>query len=146
MIDQLIKLVRTHGTETIDQNPAIPEKSRNEAATLIAQEIFAGLQHQARIGNFHAIIDMLDTSNDLNNNLLVKQMISNIAAKFAAKFAMPMTVAQSLTKVIVPKTIEHFLVKTTDPDDKDFDLQDVLKNFTGNNNVSDLLGKFTTGR
>jgi hypothetical protein len=37
--------------------------------------------------------------------------------------------------------------KTNDPNDNDFDLQDMLKSFSGKEglNVSELLGKFTGG-
>ena len=43
------------------------------------------------------------------------------------------------------KLINQFINKTNDPNDNEFNLQDVLKDFTGNSNIGDLMGQFTGG-
>ena len=38
--------------------------------------------------------------------------------------------------------MKQFVNKTNDPNDNDFDLQDVVKNVTGKNDVGDILSQF----
>jgi hypothetical protein len=143
MIDQLIRLVRDEGKEIIDNNPAIPEKSRNDAATVIAQEIFGGLQEQAKAGNMNAIAAMLNNNPpNLEDDPIVTQMISNIAGKFSGKFGIPPNTGRSLLQHTVPAIIRRFVARTSDPDDPEFDFQEVLRNFTGKNNIGDILSEF----
>ena len=46
---------------------------------------------------------------------------------------------------LIPQVISRFVNKSNDPNDRDFDLQDMLQGFTGNNslNLNDVLGCVT---
>jgi hypothetical protein len=142
MIDKLIKLVHQHGGEALNNNPAIPEKSRNEAAQLAAQEIFSGMQEKAKNGDIDTLMTMFSTGGtNASANPIIYQISSNIAAKFATRFGMSPQVAQQIASTLVPAVVSHFVKKTNDPNDSELDLQDVLKNFTGNANMADLTRK-----
>lgn len=140
-----MKLVRQNAGEEIVKNPSIPDQYNDEAIREVGNEINHGFQEEARQGNVQNVVSTLKGNNStgLTGNPMVKNMIENVTAKFAAKFGVSPDVANRIAAGLIPKVLNQFINKTNDPGDKDFDLQDVLKNFTGNSNVGDVLGQFT---
>lgn len=148
MIDKLINLVRQNAGDEIVKNPAIPNEQNDEAMREMGQEINNGLEEEARQGNIQNLISMFkgNTSGGLTNNPTTRSIIGRVAGKFAAKFGIPESTAASIASAVVPKVLNQFINKTNDPNDREFDLQDVLKNFTGNSDVGDLMGRFAGGK
>lgn len=148
MIDKLINLVKQNAGDEIIKNPAIPNDKNDEAMREVGAEINNGLEEEARQGNVQNLISMFkgQTSGGLSSNPLTSSIIGRVAGKFASKFGIPESTAASIAAGIVPKVLNQFINKTNDPNDNEFDLQDVLKNFTGNSNVGDLLGQVTGGK
>lgn len=149
MIDQLIKLVQQNAGEAIVNNKAIPDKFNNAAIEEVAQQIFSGLKTQVGQGNMEQVASMFQGSSasSLAANPMITQMISGIAANLASKFGISPQVAQSIAAGLIPQVMSKFVNKTNDPDDKDFDLQDMLRGFSGNSNldIGSILGKVTSG-
>ena len=148
MIDKLINLVRQNAGDEIERNPAIPNEQNDEAMREMGKEINNGLEEEARQGNIQNLISMFkgNTSGGLSSNPTTRSIIGRVAGKFAAKFGIPESTAAGIADSLVPKVLNQFINKTNDPNDREFDLQDVLKNFTGNSNVGDLMGQFTGGK
>ena len=139
MIDQLIKLVEQNAGDAIVNNKAIPNEFNNAAIQDVAQQIFSGMKGQAEGGNFQDLLSMFKGGGgSIGSNPMVNQMISSLAGNFASKFGMSPQTAQGL----VPQVMSQFVNKTNDPDDNDFDLQDIMRNVSGNNslNLGDLMG------
>jgi hypothetical protein len=86
-------------------------------------------------------------SSAITSNPMVSQIISNIAGNFASKFGVSPQVAQSIAAGLIPQVMNQFVKKTNDPNDNDFDLQDMMRGFSGNNNldIGDILGKVAGG-
>ena len=144
MIDQIIKLVQDVAGGDIKQSQAIPAQFKAEAVNLTGTEIFNGLQSQAKQGNIQGLTSLVKSGSvsSLAGNPIVTQIIGSVAGKFAAKFGISQQTAQQVAATIVPKVISQFVAKTNDPEDKSFDLQDVMKTF-GGGNMSDMLGNLT---
>jgi len=55
--------------------------------------------------------------------------------------------AQSIAGSLIPQVMNQFINKTNDPNDSDFDLQNMMRSFSGNSNldIGELLGKVTGG-
>lgn len=149
MIDQLIKLVQQNAGEAIVNNSAIPNQFNGAAVESVAQQIMSGLKGQASQGNIQELTSMFKGGNlgALASNPVVSQIISKVAGDFAAKFGVSPQTAQSIAAGLIPTVMSQFVNKTNDPGDKDFDLQDMLRGFTGNSglNMGDLLGKDGAG-
>ena len=147
MIDQLIKLVKQNADEAIVKNNALPNQFNNAAIEEVASQIFSGMQTQVKNGNMQQVTSMFKGGDisSLVNHPMVAQIISNIAGNFASKFGVSQQTAKTIAMGLIPQVISQFVNKTNDPDDKDFDLQDMLKGFTGNNslNLDDVLGSVT---
>ena len=149
MIEQLIKLVKQNATDTIVKNQAIPDQFNNEAIEDVANQIQNVLKGQVSQGNMQQVTSMFQQGNlsAMANNPMISQMISGIAAKFAHKFGVSPQIAQSICSSLIPQVMNQFVNKTNDLNDKDFDLQDMLRGFTGNSNlnIGDILGQVTGG-
>jgi len=144
MIDQLINLVRQNAGDEIERDPAIPNERNDEAMREVGNEINEKLTTEAQGGNVQNLLSMIKGQNSggLTGNPMIQSMIAGVASRFAAKFGIPPEKAAQIASTVVPKVLNQFINKTNDPNDKEFDLQDVLKNFTGNANIGDLLSGF----
>ncbi|HEY5919920.1 MAG TPA: DUF937 domain-containing protein [Chryseolinea sp.] len=144
MIDQLIKLVKQNADEAIVKNNALPNQFNNAAIEEVASQIFSGMQTQVKSGNMQQVTSMFKGGDmsALANHPMVAQIISNIAGNFASKFGVSQQTARTIAMGLIPQVISQFVNKTNDPNDKDFDLQDMLQSFTGNNglNLNDVIG------
>ncbi len=149
MLDQLKKLVEQNAGDAIVKNSAIPNQFNNAAIEDVAQQIFSGLKGQASEGNLQQVASLFQLGNtgSIANNPMVSQIVSRIAGNFASKFGISPQTAQTVVAGLVPQVMNQFINKTNDPKDKDFDLQDMLRGFTGNNSldIGDVLGKVAGG-
>lgn len=145
MLEQLIKLVQQNAGDDIINNPAIPNQYNDEAVKEVGNEIFNGMEEKTKQGNAQEFVSMFkgNTAAGLNSNPMIGSIIARIAGKFAAKFGISPQVASQIAGGLVPKIMKQFINKTNDPNDRDFDLQDILKKFTGNSNLGDLMGQFS---
>jgi hypothetical protein len=147
MIDQLIKLVQQNADEAIVKNNALPNQFNNAAIEEVAQQIFNSMQSQANNGNMQQLTSMFSggSTSSLVNNPMVAQIISNIAGNFASKFGVSQQTARTIAMSVIPQVMNQFVNKTNDPNDRDFDLQDMLRGFTGNKglNLNDVLSGFS---
>jgi hypothetical protein len=145
MIDQLVKLVQQNAGDAIVGNNAIPNQFNGAAIESVAQQILSGLQSGASQGNVQQVTSLFSGSNvsSLASNPMVTQMISKVAGDFAAKFGVSPQTAQTIAAGLIPQVMNQFINKTNDPNDKDFDLQDVLGGLTGKGglNLGDVVGQ-----
>jgi hypothetical protein len=149
MIDQLIKLVEQNAGDAIIKNQAIPNQFNNAAIEDVAEQIFSGLKGQVSQGNMQQVASMFGGGHaaSLANNPMVTQIVSNIAASFGSKFGISPQVAQNIAAGLIPQVMNQFINKTNDPNDRDFDLQDMMRGFSGNSNlnINDVLGQLSGG-
>lgn len=149
MLDQLIKLVQQNASDAIVKNQAIPNQFNDAAIQDVAQQIFSGLKGQVGQGNLQQVVSMFQGGNTsaIANNPVVAQIISKIAGNFASKFGVSPQVAQTIAAGLIPQVMNQFVNKTNNPNDNDFDLQDMMRGFSGNNNlnIGDILGQVTGG-
>ncbi|RAV98465.1 DUF937 domain-containing protein [Pseudochryseolinea flava] len=136
MLDQLIKLVEQNAGKAIVQNDAVPNQHNNAAIKDVATQIFDGLKGQVSQGNIQDVVSMFKggQQSSLTNNPMVTQLIAKVAGSLASKFGVSQQQAQSIAASLIPTVMNQFVNKTNNPNDNDFDLQDVMKNFTGNSN------------
>jgi hypothetical protein len=142
MLDQLIKLVQQNADDTVIKNPAIPNEKNQAVINDLAQNISGGLASQVKQGNLQDVMGMFKNGNtsSLMNNPVVSGLIAQAAGSLTSKFGLSPQIAQQVTSALLPKVMGQFVNKTNDPNDNDFDLQDVMKNL-GGGGVGDMLGK-----
>jgi len=150
MLDQLVKLVEQNAGDAIIKNQAIPNQFNNAAIQEVAGSIFNTLKSQAAQGNLQQVAAMFQggtSQSNLANNPMVKQMIASVAGNFAAKFGVSSAQAQSIVAGLLPTVMNQLVKKTNDPKDNSFDLTDVMRSVSGNNNldVTSIIGQLAGG-
>jgi len=142
MIEQLISLIKKNAGEEIINNPAIPNSRNEEAIQDVGRNIVDGLKDQASQRNLQGLMSIFNNADvsSLTKNPIVGQLIAKVTESLAAKFGVAPQSARQISEGILPRVLGQFVNKAKDPNDKDFDLQDVVKNLTGNGNAGDLLG------
>lgn len=146
MLDQLISLVRQHAGDAIVNNQAVPNEHNEAAIQDVAQQIFHGLKGQVGQGNVQSVMSMFSGGgSSLTSNPVVSQITSSLVSSLAAKFGVSSTAANQIASSLIPQVMNQFVNKTNDPNDRDFDLQDMMRNFTGNSgfDVGGILGQVT---
>lgn len=150
MLDQLTKLVEQHAGDAIVKNSAIPNQFNNAAISEVSGSIFNALKGQVSQGNMQQVVSMFQggaSTSSLANNPMIKQIIASVAGTFASKFGVSNAQAQSIVAGLIPTVMNQFVNKTNDPKDNSFDLTDMMKSMSGNNNLDlgSLLGSVTGG-
>lgn len=145
MLEQLINLVRQNADDAIVKNPVVPDESNESAIQDVATQIFNGLKGQASSGNLQDIVGMFQGNQSLAGSPMMSQVISNITGSLASKFGISRQAAAGIANSLIPVVMKQFVNKTNDPNDNDFDLQDIVKSVTGKSNVGDILSQFTGG-
>lgn len=143
MLEQLIKLVQQNADDAIVKNQAVPNQFNSAAIQEVATQIASGLQQQAKQGNLQDVAGMFKGGGSLSGSPVVTQIISNITGSLASKFGVSPQAAAGIANALIPTVMNQLVNKTNDPNDKDFDLQDIVKSVTGNSNVGDILSQFT---
>ncbi|HPM32335.1 MAG TPA: DUF937 domain-containing protein [Chryseolinea sp.] len=150
MLDQLLKLVEQNAGDAIVKNQAIPNQFNNAAVKEVASHIFNGLQGQVAQGNMQQVVSMFkgQSASSLANNPMVSNMINQVAGSFAQKFGVSPQVAQGIAANLLPQVMNQFVTKTNDPSDNDFDLQNMMRSFSGNQSldVGSIIGKVAGGK
>ena len=145
MLEQLIKLVQQHSGDDIVKNQEVPNEFNNAAIQDVAKQILSGLQGQASKGNMQDIMLMFQGNrSSISGNPVVSQLISSATQSLSTRFGVSPQAAAGITNSLIPVVLKQFVNKTNDPNDKDFDLQDVVKQVTGKRDVSDILSQFTS--
>jgi Bacterial protein of unknown function (DUF937) len=148
MLDQLIKLVEQNAGKAIVQNDAVPNQHNQAAIQEVASQIFNGLQGQVKQGNMQQVVAMFQgkpSASSFTNNPMVSSLVANVAGSLAGKFGVSQQQAQSIANSLLPTVMNQFVQKTNNPSDNDFDLQNMMRGFTGNNNfdVGSIVGQLT---
>jgi hypothetical protein len=144
MLEQLINLVRQNADDAIVKNSVVPNEANDSAIQDVAMQIFNGLKGQASSGNLQDIVGMFQGNHSLAGPM-TSQIISNVTGSLASKFGISRQAAAGIATSLIPIVMKQFVNKTNDPNDNDFDLQDIVKSVTGKSNVGDILSQFTGG-
>ncbi len=130
MFDNLLQLVKEHAGEAIVNNPAIPN-DKNDAAIGVASEgILDQLKQMGASGGMDAIMGLMKGGNVAGSSA-VADIAGNVAGKLMSNFGLDASQAEGIVKNLVPQVMDKFVSKTADPNDKSFDLQDVIGTLSG---------------
>ena len=134
MLDQLMKIVEQNAGSVVD-NKAIPDQFSNAAIKEITNQIFYGLKGQVSDGNMQGVISLFQTGITRQPSPVINAITDIVSRNLVSKFRLAPEVAQSVASQIVPTVMTQVIKKTNDPRDIDFDLQQMLRRMSGDNNL-----------
>ncbi len=144
MLDQLLKLVEQNARQSILENKAIPDQLNNAAIKEVTNQIFNGIKGEVTQGHIQDVITLFQTGAKPANPVM-SSIVETVTNNLATKFYISSDVARSVASQIVPVVMTQVIKKTNDPRDIDFDLQQMLRSMSGNNqlDISGMMPKQT---
>jgi hypothetical protein len=146
MLEELQNLIRQHAGDAIINNPAIPNEKNDEAVSDASNAIVAGLKGAVANGNVDGVVDLFKNgANSAGSSPVTHNITAGYAQDLIHKFGINQGQASSIAGSLIPMVLSKFVHKTNDPNDKSFDLSNIITHLTGGAGLGDILGKFTGG-
>ena len=135
MLKELYELVQGQATETVINNPAVPNEQNNEVVAEATNTVASDLRNIVAGGGAQSLLGLFTGGNDkrsLLSNPIVSMMMGHFAGKLMNKFNMNNTQANNLSGNLIPGVLGSLINKTNDPNDSGFSLEKLLGSITGN--------------
>src|SRR5215203_3734777 len=159
MLKELFELVKGQASETVINNPAVPNEQNDEVVAEATNTVASGLRNIVAGGGVQSLLGLFTGGNDkksLLSNPIVSMMMGHFAGKLMNKFNMNNTQANNLSGNLIPGALGSLINKTNDPNESGFSLEKLLGSITGNKTgltnqqgtgggLQDLLAKLTGG-
>lgn len=143
MLENLQNLVRQHAGDAIINNPSIPNERNDEAVEAASDSIVGGLKDAVSKGNITDVMNLFKGGEQAApQSALAQNIKGGFVENLTKKFGLDQGKAGQIASTLIPIVLQKFVHKTNDPNDKSFDLQDVLGKLGGGAGIGkDILGK-----
>ncbi len=164
MLEELFNLVKGSATDSVINNPQVPNEQNNDVVAEATNTVASGLRNMVAGGGLENILSMFKQGGDsqsLLNNPVVNMMIGHFTGKLMNNHNMSGQQANQVAGSLIPDVISNLINKTNDPGNSRFTIEGLLNSITGgqsnqviqeqqtsgNNgfNFQDLIGQFTGG-
>ncbi len=139
MFENLLNLVKEHAGPAIVDNPAIPNQHNDAAIKEATTGIMDQLKSSVASGGIGQLTSMFSGGNTASNPM-VQNISASVAKNLASKFGISPQQANNIVQSLIPKVMAAFVSKTNDPNDKSFDIKDIISSLSGGKGVDDLMG------
>jgi hypothetical protein len=134
MLKELFDLVKGEATETVINNPDVPNQYNNDVVAEATNTVASGLRNVVAGGGVQNILSMFGSNpnrKSLLSNPIVSMMMGHFASKLMNKFRMGPSQANNLSGNLIPSVLGNLINKTNDPNDSAFSLEKLLASITG---------------
>ena len=150
MFQELINLVKENAGSVIQNNPAIPADKKEEAVQIAGSSVMDGLKNSLMSGNIKDVLKLFSGGGADTASSPVTQNVNNtLTENLSSKLGIPASQAGGIASAIIPMILGKLVNKTNDPNDKSFDLQSMLNQFSGGKtsgmDIGGILNKFKGG-
>lgn len=162
MLEELFNLVKGTASESVINNPDVPNEQNNEVVAEATNTVASGLRNVVAGGGLQNLISLFTGASNgqqgksgLLSNPIVNMMVGHFAGKLMSKFNLGGQQANNVANDLIPSVIGNLVNKSNDPNDGSFSLEKLLNSITGGQteqvarqtglNVEDLLRQFGSG-
>ena len=155
MLKELFDLVKGNATDTVINNPDVPNEYNNEVVAEATNTVASGMRNIVAGGGIQSLLSLFrgggGNKKSLLSNPIVSMMMGHFAGKLMNKFNMNNNQANSLSGNLIPNVLSSLINKTYDPNDSRFSLENLLGSITGNKSntggggLQDVLRQFNGG-
>jgi hypothetical protein len=163
MLKELFDLVKNNATESVVNNPAVPNEMNDEVVAEATDTVASGLRNMVAGGGLQSIISMFTggggqqpSNSSLLNNPIVSMMIGHFVGKLTNKFNMNSGTANQVASGLIPQVLTSLVNKANDSNDGSFSLDGLLNSITGGQlsqqqqsngiNLQDIIGQLGGGQ
>ena len=162
MLKELFDLVKGNATESVINNPDVPNEHNDEVVAEATNTVASGLRNIVAGGGVQSLLSLFGSDGNnkksLLSNPIVSMMMGHFAGKLMNKFNMNNSQANNLSGHLIPNVLGSLINRTNDPNDSGFSLEKLLGSITGNKSgniagvqtsggggLQDLLKQFSSG-
>lgn len=142
MMDKIKSIVREFSDDAIINNPAIPNDKNEKAIDTTAASLVNHLKAEALTGNTNHLLDILRKDDDPALNPSVNRVSTGVAGDLVKNLGIDNGAATGIVNRIIPPIINKVRNKAKDPNDEDFNLQNLLSSFGKGGNIADSVSIF----
>lgn len=168
MLEELFKLVKGTATDSVVNNPEVPDEKNNDVVAEATNTVASGLRNVVAGGGLQNIISMFTgagqqpDSKSLLGNPVVNMMIGHFAGKLMTKYSIDGQQANNVAANLIPDVLSNLISKSNSPENNGFSLEGLLNSITGGQTAKvvqeqqtagnsgfsfqDLIGQFTGGQ
>lgn len=145
MLESITDLVKEHAGDLLG-NSGIPADKKTEVAEDASSSIVSGLKSAVAGGNFDGLMGLFNGgANAASANPVTHNIQAGFIQNLTQKYGLDQGKASGIASAIIPLVIQKLVHRTNDPNDKKFDLQDIIGNLTGGAGIGDIVKNFTGG-
>jgi hypothetical protein len=143
MLEELFNLVKSHGTESVVNNAAVPNEHNEAVMAEATNSIAGGFQNILSGGGLQSILGLFGgggnaaTGNSgamsLMNNPIVSMIKGHFMNKLMSKFGMNSGAANGVAGSLIPSVLGSLINKTNDSNDSSFNLTKIIGGLMGGN-------------
>ena len=158
MLEELFSLIKEQGTNTVINNPAIPNEQNNAVLADATHSVASELQGVLSGGGLQSVLSLFSNGNNnsggssLLNNPIVSNIISSFTNKLTTNHGIAPDQAGGIANNLIPSVLSNLISKTNDPTNSSFDIGSIISSLTGGAqnggggfDISSLVSKFTSG-
>ena len=134
MLKELFDLVKGEATDTVINNPDVPNQYNNDVVAEATNTVASGLRNVVAGGGVQNVLSMFGGNTNkksLLSNPIVSMMMGHFASKLMNKFKMGTSQANNLSGNLIPNVLGTLINKSNDPNDSAFSLEKLLASITG---------------
>ena len=158
MLENLFNLVKESSTETVINNPVIPNEQNDAVIADATHSVADGLQGLLAGGGLQSVLSLFNGNNNVGNNgLLNNPIVTNIISSFTDKLSNNHGIAgdqaSNISNTLIPNILSNLINKRNDPNNSSFDISSIIGSLTGggtqagssNFDLGGLVSNFTSG-
>ena len=134
MLKELFELVKGEATETVINNPDVPNQYDNDVVAEATNTVASGLRNLVAGGGTQNVLSLFEGNTNkksLLSNPIVSMMMGHFASKLMNKFNMGPSQANNLSGNLIPNVLGTLINKSNDANDSTFSLEKLLASITG---------------
>ncbi len=135
MFENLLNLVREHAGDAIINNSAVPNEKNDAAIETTTSAIMDSLKNQVSSGDLSSLAGMFKGNTANGSNGMIDMISGNVVKNLMSKLGVENAAAANIASSLIPMVMNKFIHKTNDPNDKSFDLQNIMSSLGGNSSL-----------
>ncbi|MFN3755708.1 MAG: hypothetical protein ACK4RM_02015 [Flavobacterium sp.] len=140
MIEQLSQLMNQFGQEAVVKNNSVPNELNDKVIKEAQSSLYSGLQDLIQDGGAAKFATLLQGNNASKaDNPIVKGLIDKVSNNLNKNCNLDSGASNNVANNLIPQVLGSLLGKAKDPNQKGFELSDIIGSLT-NGRGNDIMG------
>ncbi|HCY89450.1 MAG TPA: hypothetical protein DHV17_04240 [Chitinophagaceae bacterium] len=150
MIEQLMQLIQTESTETVINNPEVPNEYNESVMQEAGASVTTTLQNMLASGQAKEVMSLFKTAPDqVGSHPAAQQISGNFMSSIMEKFGLNSGAAGNIAGSLIPMVLGKLVGRTNDPNDSSMNIQDIFNGLSNNRtsgiDIGSIFSKFSGG-